>query len=178
MENAFPPESFQWKQDYLFKIPLIPGKFSVGRTENVCSINIPTGISGILGEWKAPQISTYSRKFPKGTPVKRMFHFDHLSDSKQHQGSSFLDQILSRSRLNSDIFNLALVFLCCVQRRLQSALRRCRGSRTGYHDHRGFLWLCIALRAKSDISTYFKSFIGSSYFQKKLDFTGSCGWEG
>ena len=35
------------KQDYLFKIPLIPGNFSVKRTENVCSINTPTGISPI-----------------------------------------------------------------------------------------------------------------------------------
>ena len=33
------------KQDYLFKIPLILGNFSVERTENVCSI--PTGIYGI-----------------------------------------------------------------------------------------------------------------------------------
>ena len=35
------------KQDYLFKIPLIPGNFSVERTENVCSLNTPTRISRI-----------------------------------------------------------------------------------------------------------------------------------
>ena len=43
MEHAFPPE----KRDYLFKISLIRGNFPVERRENVCSINIPTGISGI-----------------------------------------------------------------------------------------------------------------------------------
>ena len=33
------------KQDYLLKIPLLPGNFSVECLENVCAINIPSGIS-------------------------------------------------------------------------------------------------------------------------------------
>ena len=49
-EHAFPPGKVSnGKQDYLLKIPLIiiPGNFQVEHPENVCSINIPTGISGI-----------------------------------------------------------------------------------------------------------------------------------
>ena len=41
--GKFPTE----KHDYFFKIPLIHGDFIVERPENVCSINIPTGIFGI-----------------------------------------------------------------------------------------------------------------------------------
>ena len=33
------------KQDYVFNIPIIRGNFQMERPENVCSINIPTGIS-------------------------------------------------------------------------------------------------------------------------------------
>ena len=45
--RKFPTE----KHDCLFKIPLIPGNFIVERPENVCSINISTGISGIYISW-------------------------------------------------------------------------------------------------------------------------------
>ena len=49
MEHFFSTGKFPTgKQDNLFKIPLIPGNFLVERPENVCSINIPTEISGIL----------------------------------------------------------------------------------------------------------------------------------
>ena len=43
----FHPKVPAGKQDYLFKIPLIPANFPVERPENVCSINIPTEISRI-----------------------------------------------------------------------------------------------------------------------------------
>ena len=46
MEHALTQFPTQ-KQDYLFKIPLLFRNFLVEIPENVCSINIPTGISRI-----------------------------------------------------------------------------------------------------------------------------------
>ena len=48
MEHAFSPEIFQREnRTTFFQIPIIPGNFPEERPENVCSINIPTGILGI-----------------------------------------------------------------------------------------------------------------------------------
>ena len=64
---------FQWKvSNYLFKIPLIPGNFSVERTENVCPINIPTrnfqnfSVNGKcpLFSWCPYYLRAWNRRWP------------------------------------------------------------------------------------------------------------------
>ena len=49
MEHAFSPEISKGKtaRATFFKNPIIPRNFPVERPENVCPINIPTGIFGI-----------------------------------------------------------------------------------------------------------------------------------